>query len=230
MSSWIERTACFYGCDLNRWLGQFSDGLTPAEYGFDLDLSDQVRALMSAWSAIPLENLPSPSDASRLLPQNGRLAFCEQCWNEDVRRKRQPYIRRSWLNWTTVHCVNHRDFLSSKNRSVDRGAPNIIWQDVWTSKANWRNALHLEPRGFVAGTLWCKMPARFSPCTEQLMRSLERLADPCDAQAHEALDRVSATWRSCVPLNEQADIPVLLENRVEMLSQAAALLVTDLSQ
>jgi hypothetical protein len=93
MSSWIERTACFYGCDLNRWLGQFSDGLTPAEYGFDLDLSGQVRALMSAWSAIPLENLPLPSDASWLLPQSGRLAFCEQCWNEDVRRKRQPYIR-----------------------------------------------------------------------------------------------------------------------------------------
>jgi len=62
------------------------------------------------------------------------------------------------------------------------------------------------------------------------MRSLERLADPCDAQAHEALDRVCATWRSCVPLNEQVDIPVLLENRVEMLSQAAALLVTDVSQ
>jgi hypothetical protein len=35
------------------------------------------------------------------------------------------------------------------------------------------------------------------------MRSLERLADPCDAQAHEALDRVYATWRSCVPLNER---------------------------
>jgi hypothetical protein len=230
MSSWIERTACFYGCDLNGWIGQFSDELTPAEYGFDLDSSDQVRALMSAWNAIPLENLPLPSDASRLLPKNGRLAFCEQCWNEDVRGNRQPYVRRYWLHWTTVHCVNHREFLSAKNRSVDRGAPNISWQDVWTSRANWRNALHLEPRGFVAGTLWYKMPARFSPCTERLMRSLERLADPYDAHAREVLDGVCATWRSCVPLNEQAHIPVLLENRLEVLSQAAAVLVADVSQ
>ena len=206
LSSWIERTACFYGCDLDRWIGQFSiEFTTHSELPMDFDLSDKVRAVVSEWSAIPLPKLPILSDTTRVLPNNARLAFCEQCWDEDARSGRQPYIRRYWLNWTTVHCVSHRGFLCAKNRSVDANAPHVSWTDVWASKPNWRNALQLQMRGTYAGTLWYRMPSRFCQCTERLLRLLERLADPSDELANEALDRVCGIWRS----SEQLPVVVL---------------------
>jgi hypothetical protein len=47
------------------------------------------------------------------------------------------------------------------------------------------------------------------------MHALERFADPSDVQANQAL---CAIWRACAPLGERMNIPVLLENPVEVLS------------
>ena len=52
------------------------------------------------------------------------------------------------------------------------------------------------------------------------MHALERFADPSDVQANQALTRVCAIWRACAPLGERMNIAVLLENPVEVLSQA----------
>lgn len=227
LSSWIERTACFYGCDLDRWIGQFSVELMfHGDSGVDLDLSDGVRALVSAWSAVPLAKLPPPlSDPSRALPNGARLAFCEQCWDADVIGGGQPYIRRDWLNWTSVHCATHQSFLSVKSRSVDAHAPFVSWQDVWTSKPSWRESLELQRRGSCAGALWSRAPMWLPRPTERLFRALERLTDPTDEPAREVLDRVLQRWR--LPREQSTghlDFPVLLEIRVEVLRQAAALL------
>jgi hypothetical protein len=55
------------------------------------------------------------------------------------------------------------------------------------------------------------------------MHALGRFADPSDVRANEALSRVCAIWRACAPLGERMNIPLLLENSVEVLSQALAM-------
>ena len=226
LSSWIERTACFYGCDLERWIGQFSTELvSDGEPPVDLDLCDKVRLVVSTWSGIPLDKIPPLCDAARALPSFARLAFCEVCWDADVRAGIQPYIRRHWLNWTTVHCAGHERYLSAKKRSVDAGASYVNWQEVWVSNPIWRNALQLQNRGAGAGSVWYQAPKQLPRCTQRLMHLLEQLADPADVLANKALGHVRETWRQ---RSEErigyVGLPVLLENRIEVLRQAAALL------
>jgi hypothetical protein len=132
LSSWIERTACFYGCDSDRWVGQLStELLTYGKDSVDLDSSVELRMVVGNWSGVSQGKLPQIlSGTENWLPSNARLVFCEHCWDEDVRNGRQPYIRRRWLDWTTVHCATHRAFLCAKNRSIDQGGSFISWQDV----------------------------------------------------------------------------------------------------
>ncbi len=233
LSSWIERTACFYGCDLDRWIGQFAvELMSSSALEVDLDLSDAVRAVVSGWSAVPLEKLPpSLFDSSRVLPNGARLAFCEQCWDSDVIGGGQPYIRRHWLNWTYVHCATHRSFLSEKSRSVDAHAPFVSWQEVWASKPIWRDSLQLQKRGRCVGALWSRAPMWSPRPTESLFRALERLADPTDVPATEAVLRVLQRWHQpCLDLRGHLAFPIVLENRIEVLCQAAALLTRRSSQ
>jgi hypothetical protein len=124
----IERTACFYGCDLDSWLVQFSKELGRHEESkLDLDSSPTFRIVLSKWSGLSVARLPSVlSDTVHLLPTSARLTFCEHCWDEDVRNGGQPYIRRHWLKWTTVHCAIHQVFLSAKHRSIDRTGDYIL--------------------------------------------------------------------------------------------------------
>jgi hypothetical protein len=138
-------------------------------------------------------------------------------WDDDVRNRGQPYIRSHWLNWTTVHCSSHKMFLSVKNRSIDRRAPYVSWQEIWASKASWRESLELPERGGCAGSLWYRAPRQLQRYSESMSRSLDRFADPADISASRALDRVLQRWRT----PDHAQFPVLLETRVEVLCQAS---------
>jgi hypothetical protein len=224
LSSWIERTACFYGCDLDRWLWQFSVALN-TDRALDLDLSMELRAMLSEWTGISFNRIPRLADPSTVLPNGARLAFCEQCWDEDVRTGNQPYVRCHWLNWTTVHCCRHREFLSAKNRSVDAHAPHRTWQEVWACKPSWRDALELQAHGAGVWKLCYTMPKRLPECSQSFMDSLERLANPSDVAASQALGQVFQTWRRSLEQRDRnVELPVLLENRIEILAQAAELL------
>jgi hypothetical protein len=220
LSSWVERTACFYGCELDHWISQFSIELpifdTP---NIDLDLHEGFRAAVSAWSALPLELLPSLATPETVLPNGARLNFCDQCWDEDVLKQRQPYVRLHWLNWATVHCARHLRFLSVKNRSVDAGAAYAGWREIWASKACWRDALHIANRGLNAGSLWYRPHDALTRRTERQLGSFGRFTDPKDFPAKAALSNVLEGWRS-----QPSDLPVLLENRIEILQQALNLL------
>ena len=111
-----------------------------------------------------------------------------------VRREgRRPFIRRRWLEWTTVHCADHGGFLSVKNRSIGANVPHVKWQEVWASKPTWREALQLQKRGVFAGSIWYKVPTQLSRCTPRLIRLLERLANPTDVPANKALGQVLET-------------------------------------
>jgi hypothetical protein len=216
LSSWIERTACFYGCALDRWIGQFSIELPVLEEpNIDLDLHEGFRAAVSAWSALPLELLPPLADPENVLPKGARLAFCDQCWDEDVLKQRQPYVRAHWLNWATVHCAHHLRFLSVKNRSVDAGVPYAGWQEIWESKACWRDAFQISNRGLIAGSLWYRPHSPITRRAQRLLRSFERFADPKDFPAKAVLSGVRKAWQS-----QSLNLPVLIENRIEILRQA----------
>lgn len=217
LSSWIERTACFYGCTLERWIGQFSAEL---ENDSDIDLSEGLRSSLSKWTGIPLDAIPKVSNSLRTLPNFARLSFCETCWDEDVREGNQPYVRRHWLNWNIVHCTRHRSFLSAKNRTVDQRATRTAWQEVWASKPNWRSALQLRAHGYALWTLCYRMSRQAATCDERLMDLLERFTNKADHAAYEALNDVLQTWRRPA---FATTMPLLLENRIEILSQAASI-------
>jgi hypothetical protein len=226
LSSWIERTACFYGCDMERWLRQFATELisdNSREALVDLDTSDKAEVVWTKWSGLPVvHSIRTSTDRARVLPVAARLAFCDRCWDADVQSGRQPYIRSYWLNWTTVHCEIHQSLLSAKNRSVDMHAPYVSWQDVWASKANWRRSLDLREHGGFAGSLWYRAPKHLPQVTERLARSLEQFADPTDQLADATLGLILNRW---VTRDSQyagpKQFPILLENRIEILCQAA---------
>jgi len=244
LSSWIERTACFYGCDFDHWIGQFSvELMRRGETTTDLDLSKTLWTVVGECTGVSPARLPSVlSDTSQLLSNRARLAFCEHCWDDDVRSGGQPYIRQHWLKWTTVHCANHREFLSAKYPSLDRYAFFVSWQDIWASKPNWRDAFELRKRAPYSGTGW------YRPATgaahihrrKQLFRLLERISDASDLPANEALTRALESfpsWRHSDHRSTQTprmfesminnaftEVPGLLENRIELLRQTALLL------
>jgi hypothetical protein len=218
----MERSACFYGCDLERWLAQF---LAESEQDLDLELNKDVRITLSRWTGIPLDRFPQAPDPNEILPQSARLAFCEHCWDEDARIGQQPYVRSDWLNWTTVHCRRHETFLSAKNRSVHPRSPQITWQEVWACKTSWSIALHLPQRGIRVWSLCCRTPDWLPQCNEQFRSWLERLRNSRDADAKNALNAVLQGWqRSSGKADQSVDRPVLLENRIEILYQASAVL------
>jgi hypothetical protein len=191
----------------------------------DLDLSDTLRTLVGEWCGVSLARLPSVLSAeANWLPNDARLAFCEHCWDEDVRTGGQPYIRRHWLSWTAVHCATHRAFLSTKNRGIDRFG-FISWQDVWASRENWREALEIQKRVPYSERVWRRTGKPQMDCEDQpLFSSLKRLTNQSDELAKGALSRVLESWQASEQRPAGINTPVLIENRIEVLRQAALLL------
>lgn len=224
LSSWIERTACFYGCEMDSWVSQFRGSSHRAEtQTLDWDISCEGRDFLGACCSLPASDLPQLSDPALVLPIQARLAFCKQCWDEDACAGGQPYVRGIWLNWATVHCANHRTFLSSLNRSAFAKGPRVTWQEIWSRDAAWCQALSLKPRGAGLGALWSGQPAEV---TEPLRGLLVRLADPSDAPAMDALTDVMGRWG----LLESSNVPVSLTHRIELLTDAATVLASASSQ
>ena len=231
LSSWTERTACFYGSDLDHWVGQFSTELLNAgRENIDLDSSAELRMLLSKWSCISQSKLPQRlTDAENWLPKTARLAFCEHCWDEDVQNGHQPYIRRRWVRWASVVCETHGAFLCAKNPHIDNGAPFISWQDVWRCKPSWRIPLGLPEKAGFASNIWYRPGIFVSPgyARHDLIRVFSRFSDPSDTQALNALAHVQQIWTYSGSEPNKPRLPVLLENRIEVLSQAVSALGQD---
>jgi hypothetical protein len=157
-SSWIERTSCFYGCDFDHWIAPLLFELDESGRGrVDLDANESVRHLLERWTGLPLSQIPAACTVSHsLLPKTARLTFCDRCWDDDVRIGSQPHIRRDWTNWATVHCSSHRTFLSARYGNLDKRNELVSWQDVWASGAGWRAALNLQRRSEYSGSGWYK--------------------------------------------------------------------------
>jgi hypothetical protein len=227
-SSWLERTACFYSCALDRWIGQFALDFSEFDADLDLDSSDELRSIVGNWSGISQARLPLPLPKSQSwLPNGARLAFCEYCWDEDPNAGRQPYVRRQWTRWTAVHCADHLAFLCAKNRSIAQNVAYFGWYDILASRPNWRMSFEIPGRPRTSG-LWYRPSERLTNTTPpaELFTLLDRLNDHDDLSATDALASVLRTWTVKSGSYLQERIPVLLENRIEILKQAAFVLAS----
>jgi hypothetical protein len=160
LSSWIERIAIFYGGELHAWaadlLVQVGDFFSPEHQ--DLDCSERVRRLLHRMTGMALDELPSvlPGSAPLTLSRWHRVAFCPQCWDDDIAAGRQPFIRGQWALWHQVWCARHHQLLCMRNVSAFHLKwDNASWAPLWQARANWAQAFEL-PLGELGRdeTLW----------------------------------------------------------------------------
>jgi hypothetical protein len=112
----------------------------------DFDASEDMRRRLGMWTGYSDGNIPTVLNNSGelTLEVSARLGFCAECWLEDARVGRSPYIRRSWTRWSTVLCNEHRTWLSARRPGVHRGSELNGWAPVWRSKPAWATAAHLH--------------------------------------------------------------------------------------
>jgi hypothetical protein len=107
LSSWIERLGHFYGIGYlgARVILEPSRAANKRGVNEDLDSSESIRNAAILWSGFAERLMPPvvPMDDT-VLEASARLAYCAECWNEDVERGQSPYIRRKWINWLCVAC------------------------------------------------------------------------------------------------------------------------------
>jgi hypothetical protein len=77
------------------------------------------------------------------------------------------------------------------------------------------------PRYLVASRLLPSARLTLGACTINLLRLFNRFNNPGDAQARQALCRVQHSWTYGELRSDGECMPVLLENRIEVLRQAA---------
>jgi len=243
VSSWLERTACFFGCDYDHWISPILLELGEYEnWQIDLDTSEPLRRLLSRQTGIPLSRIPAVSNDGLLdlLPSTARLGFCGRCWNEDVANQLQPFVRQIWTRWSSVHCYVHGIFLSARYPNLDKRDPLIRWQGIWNTRRAWRSAFDFDSQAHYSGDGWytpvksSKLP-RAQHC--RLLGILERFSRPDDISAAKAISvglEVKShapdiqLSRTRIPRMTESSFrfsstykPFLLENRIAVLRLAA---------
>jgi hypothetical protein len=242
----MERTACFFGCDFDHWIGPILLELGEYEnWQMDLDTSEPLRRLLSRQTGIPLSRIPAArrDTLPDLLPSTARLGFCGSCWNEDVANQWQPFVREIWTRWSSVHCYVHGIFLSARYPNLDKRDPLIRWQGTWNTRRGWRSAFNFDAQANYSGDGWytpvksTKLP-QVQYC--RLLGILERFSRADDISAARAIslglevkshapdiklpgNRVSRMTEASFSFSSTGK-PFLLENRIAVLCLAAEIL------
>ncbi len=208
LMSWIERTGLFFGIELDWWL------LTLASRGGDLgapkvrdmESNGWLRATVCRLSGRPSARVPPalPLDDPTLLHCHFRVAYCPMCWDEDVARGTQPYIRTRWLRWNDIRCPSHSTFYTVRPPIARRGwsMQNGGWTETWRSRRTWAHSLGLEQsdRGAVVApedaTSDCRLTRRQ---VDLLCADVSRIAapDPSPGESRPG-------W--CAPRPESVDV------------------------
>jgi hypothetical protein len=246
VSSWMERTACFFGCDYDHWISPILLELGEYEnWQIDLDTSEPLRRLLSRQTGVPLSRIPALSSDGLLdlLPSTARLGFCSRCWNEDVANQLQPFVRQTWTLWSSVHCRVHGIFLSARYPNLDKRDPLIRWRGIWNTRRVWRSVFDFDSQADYSGDGWytpvksSRLP-RAQHC--RLLGILERFSRPDDITAAKAISvglEVNShapdiqLSRTRIPRMTESSFssssnckPFLLENRIAVLRLAAEVL------
>jgi hypothetical protein len=85
--------------------------------------------------------------------------------------------------------------------------------------------IDLPERASVQSMVWYRPSERLwreRYTVNLLLRALDRFADPSDIRARDALSLVLQSWGYDDPRSAVQRLPVLLENRIEILCQAAS--------
>jgi hypothetical protein len=119
------------------------------------------------------------------------------------------------------------DVIESHTLGFDELAVRVVIRSGDAAETCWRLALALPDRGAsVRSMIWhrpSKRVWRGRRTLNLLIRLLDRFADPSDYQASDALSLVQQSWEYDDPRSTGQILPVLLENRIEVLSQVASL-------
>jgi hypothetical protein len=141
LSSWVERIGIFYGCSYDHWLGPVAAklGAPQAATATDVDADPRCRDLFIEWTELSPALVPPILTGARkdVLPPLARLAFCPACWDDDVEAGHQPYNRREWSQWSSVHCRRHQTFLASRATVLDPFRKVLAWLPLWRTKPSW---------------------------------------------------------------------------------------------
>lgn len=132
LSSWLERTALWYGSSLEAFLGRAAQatGYDVSYAQVDVDLPTATCAYLS----VQLGVSPWQLDAillkhERDILTDGRITFCVSCWDEDVREDDEPYLRRAWRSAWVLHCPVHSHWLSDRPEPCEAGAEQLWKED-----------------------------------------------------------------------------------------------------
>lgn len=152
MSSWIERIGIFYGIDYYAAMADLLPHAGPAAWvrRDDVDADRVTHDELCAWVGLNQNQVPAvldPHDPNTLDPI-ARLTYCPACWDDDVSRGGQPYLRRQWALWSTVSCKHHRTWLCARRPRIRGETPMSGWSGIWRSKPHWAQAMQLsqDPR------------------------------------------------------------------------------------
>jgi hypothetical protein len=147
LSSWIERIGLFYGIGYLGARAFVEPRRTSNEHGIndDLDSSALVRANAIAWTGIPQRLAPEVlvDRDEGTLEVSARLAYCPECWNQDVENGHSPFVRRSWAHWVSVMCSVHRRWLNAREPHRGIGVEVNGWAVIWQSNYRWARAANV---------------------------------------------------------------------------------------
>jgi hypothetical protein len=146
LSGWIERAGLFYGTPYEPWVASLlaRAGVIASPTRTDLDVDRGVHDVMRLIARCDEALIPPilPSTSHDVLILDYRIAFCPDCWNDDVAGGGVPFVRRAWADWHTIICPIHQRFLWTRRRfghRVAQGSPS--WAPLWSSRATWAKAL-----------------------------------------------------------------------------------------
>jgi hypothetical protein len=154
VSSWLERTAIFYGCALEQLIMPIL--VSDLHKSLDLDSDPAMRFELSRYTGIPVDQIPAsvPSNQGLLLPPQARACFCADCWDDDARAGKQPFVRDIWTYWCTVHCETHQRFLSTIRPHPDKRCGWVSWERTWQTRPNWVSAFQTWRRASGEQGVW----------------------------------------------------------------------------
>lgn len=209
LSSWIERIGIFYSIGYLRArviLDPYRDSIGWGE-SEDVDSSDILRRQLIAWTGYRDHSVPPslPKGDDRILHVSARLAYCAQCWSDDARIGRAPYIRRHCAYWDSVICAQHKTWLCARRPGNFCGSELNGWAPIWQTDYRWASAAYLRhdlalrslTLGFEAGSMpqptcaWQDLSSDFASLSrETSVLNLLASNNGCNVRAHisEALE------------------------------------------
>lgn len=111
LSSFVERTAQFYGTPINAFLSQLMEGHNWGARGYrDLDLNPPD--VLQSRLADSVQDWRSPLAEHRgfhgcVMAPSLRHAYCPICFSMDLTAGRTPYFRMDWAPFSVTACWEH---------------------------------------------------------------------------------------------------------------------------